>query len=422
MHGGARLVSCRRTSTGRRIAILVPTLIGGGAERTALTIASGLLRHGHEVDLVLDRLVCDYPDEVPPDLRIFYLRCPRGDANTETNRGLLPMTPEPLLQGEYPSRVRYSRLFLATALCWNQLPMLASTSLPRWAAATAAYLDRERPDALLAMLIPSVAAATMAARAARHRVRIVGTLNNAMKSRRWLNRARRSYPNVDAAVGISRGVASELSEAAGVPADRVHTIYNPVVSEALVQNSDQPTGHPWLDNPGPRVVLAVGRLNKQKDFSTLLTAFAKLLDRCPAHLIVLGKGRLRPVLVSQAKELRIAEHVDFPGFVQNPHAFMAKANLFVLSSRHEGLSRVLIEAMACGCPVVSTDCPFGPNEILEGGRWGELVPVGDANALSESMFRTLEDPCSSDSLRKRASFFGIEEAVTRYEKLLLQGT
>ena len=297
-----------------------------------------------------------------------------------------------------------------------------STRLSRWAAGVAEYLDRERPSAVLAMLIPSVAAVTMATRLARHRVRIVGTLHAKVGSRRWLDRARRSYLYVDAAVGVSRGVAAELTEAVGVPGARVHTIYNPVVSDSPVSDSDQPAGHPWLDNPGPRVILAAGRLSKQKDFPTLLAAFARILDHGPARLIVLGKGRARADLLAHAERLGISDHVDFPGFVHNPHAFMARANLFVLSSRIEGLPTVLIEAMACGCPVVSTDCPFGPDEILEGGRWGDLVPMGDAMALSEAMLRTLEDPQPSDALRKRASFFGIEKAVARYEELLLDGT
>lgn len=299
--------------------------------------------------------------------------------------------------------------------------MLTSTSLPRWAAAIALYLDRERPDATLAMLIPSVAAVTMAARLARHHVRIVGTLHGAVRSRRWLHRASLSYPRVDAAVGVSRGVASELTGAVGVPADRVHTIYNPVVSPTILRAAELPTGHHWLDHPGPRVVLSAGRLTGLKDFSTLLTAFAKLCVRCPARLIVLGKGRLRPELLVQAQRLGVSEHVDFPGFVSNPYAFMSKASLFVLSSRHEGLPTVLIEAMACGCPVVSTNCPFGPDEILEDGRWGELVPVGDAKALAEAMLRALKSPQPSEALRERASVFGIDQAITRYEELLLKG-
>ena len=269
------------------------------------------------------------------------------------------------------------------------------------------------------MLIPSVAAATMAVRTARRCVRIVGVLHNAVRSRRGLDRARRSFPGADAAVGVSRGVAAELKEAVGVPAYRVHTIYNPVVSANPVRDADRPAGHPWLDELGPQVVLAAGRLNKQKDFPTLLAAFAKLLVHRPARLIVLGKGRLRPMLTAQARELRIAEHVDFPGFVENPCAFMAKAGLFVLSSRHEGLPTVLIEAMACGCPVVSTDCSFGPSEILQEGKFGALVPVGDAEALAAAMGRTLDEPPRRATLRERASFFSIERAVDQYEKLLL---
>lgn len=388
----------------------------------SLTLASGLIRRGHEVDLVLGRLVCDYPGAVPPESRLFYLMHARGDAYPPASGEPLPVAPELLPQCPHPFRVRYPRLSLAAALSWSQLPLLTSGRLPRQASAIAAYLDRERPDVLLAVLIPSVAAATMAARAARHRARILGSLHNTVGSRRELDRARRSFPRVDAAIGVSRGVAAELVEAVGVPADRVHTIYNPVVHTGLVPDTHQPAGHPWLDEPGPQVVLAAGRLNKQKDFSTLLVAFTKLLTHRPARLVVLGKGHLQPMLMSQARELRIAEHVDFPGFVPNPSAFMARASLFVLSSQHEGLPSVLIEAMACGCPIVSTDCRFGPAEILEDGRWGELVPVGDAKALSEAMLRALDQPHPSDALRKRASAFDVDEAVARYEALLFDGT
>ena len=414
-------MNIQRTATGHRIAIVVPSLTGGGAERKALAIASGLLRRGHEVDLVLGGLACDYPEEVPRGSRLFYIDCPSGDPDSQRNLSLMDTVPYPL--SSKPFLIDCPRILSAANLIskasWNLLPLTMHAKLSRWATKVAMYLDRERPDAVLAMLIPSVAAATMAVRLARHRARVVGTLHSAVRSGRWLRRARRAYPHVDAAVGISRGVASELTATIGVSIDRVRTIYNPVVSETLVRSFDQPADHPWLDNPGPRVILAAGRLSKHKNFSTLLIAFSRVLNHCPARLIVLGKGRLRPLLESQAKELQIAEHVDFPGFVRNPHAFMAKASLFVLSSRYEGLPSVLIEAMACGCPVVSTDCRYGPDEILEDGRWGELVPVDDATALSEAMLRTLDNPRPRDALRKRASFFGIEQAVDRYEALLL---
>ena len=373
---------------------------------------------------MLGRLTCDYPDEVPGESRLFYVHRSSGDSDSKENLMLMPTTPKPLLDGLF--RVVSARLLMAAAIfsrsSWDLLPLARHGRLARFAAGVAAYLDHERPDAVLAMLIPSVAAATMASRLAHHRVRIVGTLHAKVGSRRWLGRAKRAYAHADATVGVSRGVASELTEAVGVPVGRVHTVYNPVVSEALARNSDQPSGHPWLDESGPRVILSAGRLSKQKDFSTLLIAFAEVLKDGPARLVVLGKGRMQHDLLAHAEQLGIVEHVDFPGFVQNPYAFMSKASLFVLSSRFEGLPTVLIEAMACGCPVVSTDCPFGPDEVLEHGRWGELVPVGDAEALSKAMLRALENPQPSNALRKRASFFGVERAVARYEELLLSGT
>ena len=413
-----------RSEGARRIGVLSPSLAGGGAERATLAIATGLIRRGHEVDLVLERFVCDYPGEVSPGSRIFYLVPPRrGDRRSDAGRDPLPAASEPLFRGRHPFRARYPRLSLAPVLSRRQLPLLTRADWARWAAAVADYLDRERPHALLAMTVPAVAAATMAARAARRRARIVGGLQSAVRGRRRrLDQARRSYPRVDAAVGVSRGVAAELTEAVGVPADRVHTVYNPVVSAGLVRDAHRPAGHPWLDRPGPPVVLAAGRMAVQKDFPTLLAAFARVLAHRPARLIVLGKGRLRPSLAARAGELGISEHTDFPGFVQNPHACMAKAGVFALSSRWEGLPTVLIEAMACGCPVVSTDCPHGPAEILEGGRWGELVPVGDARALSEALLRALDRPPPREALRKRAADFGIDRAVDRYEEILLDGT
>ena len=183
--------------------------------------------------------------------------------------------------------------------------------------------------------------------------------------------------------------------------------------------SREPANHSWVDSPDGPVILAVGKLIKRKDFDVLLAAFARLVAHRPARLIVLGEGRMRPKLLALAKALKVEEIVDFPGFNENPYAFFAKADLFVLSSRNEALPTVLIEAMACGCPVVSTDCPYGPREILEEGRLGALVPVGDAESLAMAMDRALENPPRRDALQSRASFFSVDRAVERYEKLLL---
>ena len=408
-----------RRPVGHRLAILTPTLAGGGAERKALYIAAGLLESGHEVDLLLYRLICHYPSEVPDRVRLFFLS-DRSDTETPTNLGRVAVVPQPLVSEPIPWRTRYPRAALLFRTRRKQLPLLMSSRPVRWAVGIATYLDREQPSALLAMNVLAVTATTMAASLAHRSPRMVATLHDVLRSRRLLRRARNSYPYADAAVGVSHGIAAELAGIPGMSHDRIHTIYNPVVSAELERQALEPTGHSWLDEPIIRpVVLAIGRMKKVKDFSTLLTAFAQLLDRRPARLVVLGKGPLRRTLLSLARELRIAEHVDFPGFVENPYAFLAKADLFVLSSRNEALPTVLIEAMACGCPVVSTDCPVGPREILEDGRLGALVPVGDSEALAAAMSRTLDNPPQRTALQERASFFSTERAVARYEELLL---
>jgi glycosyltransferase involved in cell wall biosynthesis len=169
------------------------------------------------------------------------------------------------------------------------------------------------------------------------------------------------------------------------------------------------------------VVLGAGRLHPQKDFPTLLRAFARVRAQRPARLVVLGSGKRaarRAALLALAGRLGVGADVDLPGFAENPYAYMARAAVFALSSAWEGLPTALIEAMACGCPVVSTDCPSGPAEILEGGRYGELVPVGDDAALAAALLRALDAPPARAALRARAAQFSLEAAVERYLPVL----
>ena len=388
-------------------------------ERTTLLIASGLLKRGHEVDVLLLRPDCDFSGEIPGRCRIFCLSTVGDDAAVRALKrslghvGARPIAPE---RGSW--WVRCGRTARLASLHWRQLPLLVRTEFPGWAEGVAAYLDREQPDAVLAMHVRPVVATTMATRLTGRRVRVVAVLHN--RSKRWRRRRiSRFYPRADVLVGISPDVSEGLSEITGIPVERIHTVYNPIVSTDIFEKAEAPSGHPWLDRPDRSVILAAGRLEENKGFRTLLSAFAMLLMRRRARLIVLGKGPQLSVLLSQAKDLGIRDHVDFPGFVANPYPFMASADLFVLSSRAEGLPTVIVEAMACGCPVVSTDCPVGPAEILEGGRLGELVPVGDPRALAEAMDLALNRSPDSDLLGTRAGFFGVERAVDRYETLLL---
>ena len=171
----------------------------------------------------------------------------------------------------------------------------------------------------------------------------------------------------------------------------------------------------------PPLLLAAGRLAPAKDFATLLRAFARVRARRPVHLVILGEGGLRHTLEKQLRELGIEADVELHGFVDNPFAWMSRASLFVLSSAWEGSPGVLVEAMACGCPVVSTDCPSGPDEILDGGRYGRLVPVGDAAALTEAIATTLDATIDREALRARAREFDVDRAIERYLDVLLRG-
>lgn len=297
-------------------------------------------------------------------------------------------------------------------------------SLPR----LVGYLRRERPAALLSALNHANVVAIWARRIARTGTRIVvserATLSLIQKVAtgprhrvlpllmRW------SYPAADQVVAVSHGVADDLAATIGLARERIAVVYNPVVTSALLARSREEPPHRWLSaEGGPPVVLAAGRLGPEKDFATLVRAFAELRARREARLIILGEGMLREDLKGLVSSLGLQDDVDLPGFAANPFAFMRNAELFVLSSRTEGLPGVLIEAMACGTPVVSTDCPSGPAEILENGKWGALVPVGDSKALAAAMETALNRTDGPD-VEQRAGDFDVESAVAGYLRAL----
>ena len=226
------------------------------------------------------------------------------------------------------------------------------------------------------------------------------------------------YRRADVIVGVSDGVSRYVEGAFGLPPGSVRTIYNPVVSETLVTRSHEPLTHPWFQPGEPPVLLAVGRLREQKDFVTLLRAFSRVVCQRPCRLLILGEGRGHLSLEAEVQRLGLGDKVALPGFVDNPYPYMRAAAAFVLSSRWEGLSLALIEAVACGCPVVATDCPSGPSEVLEAGKWGPLVAVGDADALAEAILKTLAEPTPAAELEARAARFSYERAVAGYSELL----
>lgn len=224
-----------------------------------------------------------------------------------------------------------------------------------------------------------------------------------------------AYRRADAVVGISHAVSRDITYLTGRM--DVVTIHNPIDIETVQEKAREPVVHPWFDDAIP-VVIGVGRLVPTKDFATLIKAFAELRQKREARLVILGEGPERPALQQLVKDLNLEESVWLPGFMTNPFRYVARSSIFVLSSRWEGFGNVLVEALACGTPVISTDCPGGPSEILEGGKWGHLVPVGDHEALAKAMLDTLNDEVYPP-VKDRAGEFNVDRAVDTYLQLML---
>lgn len=289
------------------------------------------------------------------------------------------------------------------------------------------FLRRERPDVMLSAMWYVNAVAIAARILSRVPMRLVVSERNTFSSssrhqrhiRTWLVISLRkwAYRRADRVIAVSEGVADELAAHAIISRSSIDVIYNPVVTRGLKAFSMGMLGCRWV-RPGKfPVILGVGRLEPQKRFADLIRAFTLLRKTHDARLIILGDGSLRSELESMASHVEFEDEIAMPGFVDNPYVFMRHAKIFVNSSGWEGLPNALIEAMACGTPVVSTNCPSGPDEILEGGKWGRLVPVGDVEALAQAMADTLDDAEHPD-VSARASDFSLEKAVNGYLSVL----
>lgn len=292
----------------------------------------------------------------------------------------------------------------------------------------ATYLRRSRPDVVLAQRI-RVDVATLRARwLARLQTPIYATINTNLtrqleslrpkKRAKQLRLMRRYYPRNDGLIAVSRGVAEDAARLLNLSPEWIQSIPNPSVPPGIDSLVKAPVPHPWL-NVGERpVILGVGRLEPQKDFTTLLQAFARVRAQRECRLIILGEGQLREGLLSQAQDLGIRQDLALPGFADNPYAWMARARLFVLSSRWEGSPNSLVEALAVGTPVVATDCPNGPREILEDGRHGTLVPVGDHAALAGAILREMDTTPEPEGLRRAAERYSAARSAALYLKAM----
>lgn len=360
-----------------RFALLVPTLATGGIGQTVVALANRLVA-AHPVDLLLSADHGPHLKRLDPAVRLVHL--------PTTNR----------LTGWLP-------------LAW--------------------YLYRERPAALLTHIERTSALALQARRVARVPVRLCSTLHTHLgsfiaqlrpgKRDRHTALMRRCYPACDALIAVSNAVAEDAAARLDLARERIRVIHNPLLPDDLDAQAQAVPGHPWMQPGEPPVLLAVGRLEPVKDFPALLAAFAQLRRTRRCRLVILGEGKQREALLARAAMLGIGADLLLPGFVDNPYAWMRRAAALVSSSRCEGFGNVLVEALACGTPVVATACPGGPEEILDGGRLGPLVPVGDAAALAAALAATLDRPLPAAVLRAGAERYSAARSAERYRAVLL---
>ncbi|MGH8444683.1 MAG: glycosyltransferase [Solimonas sp.] len=292
----------------------------------------------------------------------------------------------------------------------------------------ARYLRDAKPDALLVAKDRAGRAALKATRRGGSKVPVwirLGTNLSAALERkdafsRWLRvfPMRRIYPLAAGVVAVSQGVKDDTLRVTGLPEARVHVIRNPVITARLAEQAAEAVPHAWLADKTLPVVIGMGRLTRQKDFPTLLRAFAALQAQTPSRLIILGEGKDREALTQLAAELGIGERLLLAGFQKNPYAWLARADLFVLSSAWEGSPNALTEALALGIPSVSTDCPSGPIEILDRGRYGPLLKIGDHAGLAAAMRQTLAAPLPAETLKAAVDEYRATTSARRYLELM----
>lgn len=372
-----RRVTTLNANSPPRIACFFSTSGHSGVDRAAKHLIPALAGRGYRVDLLKVRRHGPHLDEVPDGVRVVDL----GARHTYAC---------------LPALVRYLRRARPAAMLSDKDRVNRTALLARWLAGVPTRLVLSSGTTI------SIDLATR------------GVLE------RWVQRFSmgRLYPLADAVIVTSGGVAEDMAAYTGLARERIAVVPSPVVPAALFSDPLPRPDHPWIGDPVMPLILGVGELSNRKDFDTLLRAFARVRARRPCRLMILGRGGARERLLALAASLGVADDVDLPGFVPNPYVFMAHADLFAFTSRWEGLGFVLIESLAVGTPVVATDCPSGPAEILHDGRYGPLVPVGDDAALAQAILATLENPLPPETLREAARPYAIEAATDAYLTVL----
>jgi glycosyltransferase involved in cell wall biosynthesis len=359
----------------KRICIFPDRLDNGGVGRYAINLAEALVAQGAQVDLFVTAATGELFPQRPKEAQLFV-----GGGSTKTS--IIPFYN--YLRTEQPD-------LLITANAYIDIVGIVTTFLAR---------------------VPTVQAVTI------HTARSADDMSGKKRLKqlyeylcRWL------YPQAHYIIAVSNAVAQDTTSYFKINKP-IKVIYNPVVIPSLCSKSEAHTDHPFFNKKDTLVLLAIGRMTAQKDFGTLLRAFAEVRKRIPAKLLILGEGEDRGMLESLAKDLNLGNDLSMPGFVDNPYPYIKNADVLVSSSAWEGLPTVLIEALALGTPVVATDCPGGSREILQDGEYGHLAEMRNPTALAKAVIEALNTPHNDQKLRERGQVFSMEAAGRNYLSLI----
>lgn len=367
---------------------MLPSLSGGGIERVVVNLAGQFARNGYPVDIVLWSGDTDspYSDYIEPSVSVVSVRGAQRQYNL-------------ILKGIY---ALYSIRKLISYIN-DTMPGVIFASGCELPAIMANLLTCCRPPLVVIVHTdPSYSSALIMQRGSVLKVRFFELLTKLF------------YPRADRVIGVSKGVADGVLRLGAARHEKVSWIYNPVATKALFQKAKEPVLHPWLINHEKPVFIGVGRLAEEKNFVLLIDAFKIVADRLDSVLMIMGVGPLLDDLRKKTSDLGLEDRVYFTGFLENPFSAMAHSDVFVLSSDTEALPSAMIEAMACGCQIVSTDCSSGPAEILDNGACGRIVPVKDKYALADAMLAAIANPVPKTVLAKRAGMFDEDAIGARY--------
>ena len=358
----------------KRIAIFMQDLKAGGAERMMLNLANTFSEFGKKVDLVIVRKEGHYLKLLSKKVNVVYLE----------------------------SRKTFLSLF----------PLIR-------------YLRRSKPDVLLSTLVHVNIVAIIAKLLSFSKCKVFVRETNWIKANRSDRNqpfffrfayrfVRLVYPLADGVIAVSQKMADSLKSEEHIPDNKIHVIFNPVITSGVFSMAKERPDHPWFHEKSVKIILSAGRLAPQKDFPTLIKAFSRIKADNSCKLVIIGDGKEKGNLQNLIDSLQMNGKIDLAGFQSNPYSFMANCNLFVLSSLWEGSPNVLVEAMACGATVVSTNCPSGPDEILEKGKYGKLVPPGNVDELAAAITYSMQNPAYPSVMISRAELYSAKTSASKY--------